>query len=440
MSKKVGIFGLGKSGAASATYFRNLGYETYVWDDSAESVKNLNIVNVLDIHYEKWPWDRLESLILAPGIPLIHNPHKIVEIAKKNNVEIICDIEVLIRYAAPSAKFIGITGTNGKSTTTALIYHVLKECGVDAQIGGNFGFAALSLDISKPSVFVLETSSYQIDLINKARFDVAILLNITPDHIDRYGSFERYAQSKKEIFKNLTEDDVAIICVDQDITKRIAKAIETESPTNLVTYLTSGHILKNHEFPYLPGEHNRQNILAAYFACKAVGVDENKIIAAIKTFKGLEHRMQNILETPKVKFINDSKATNAEATEPALKTFDKILWLAGGVPKEGGIEKLQKYFPKIAHAFFFGQAGSQFAEQYKNAGFNNFTLTKTIKEAFDLATKIAMDKNETSNLQEIILLSPACASFDEFKNYEERGKWFAEQAMEFTKNGNLAKS
>ena len=439
MNKKVGIFGLGKSGIASATYFRNKGYETFVWDDSIEAIKSLDIANIIAVDYQKWPWEELESVVLAPGIPLIHpKPHRVVELAHEHGVEVICDIEVLMRDASKRAKFIGITGTNGKSTTTALIYHVLKECGVDAQIGGNFGVAALSLNAGKDSVFVLEVSSYQIDLLKKAKFDVAVLLNITPDHIDRYGSFERYTQSKKEIFKNQDEDDVAIICVDQDVTKRIAKELDAESGVNLVTYVTNGHVLKGHNFVYLPGEHNRQNIIATYFACKSIGVDEDKIIAAIKTFKGLDHRMQRVFESAEIKFINDSKATNAEATEPALKTFESVYWLAGGVPKEGGIKKLEKYFPKIKHAYFYGQAADEFTGQYKAAGHNNFTTLKTIKDAFDAAAEAALKDAQKSGQQAILLLSPACASFDEFKNYEERGKRFCEFARDFAAKNNLS--
>ncbi len=436
MTKKVGIFGLGKSGHASAFYFRNKGYDVYFWDDSPQTVNSFDVVNTTALDIEKWPWKELEAVILAPGVPLIFpKPHRVVELANQNNVEVICDIEVLFRNSAKGAKFIGITGTNGKSTTTALIHHALKELGMDAQLGGNIGIAALELDANRPSVFVLETSSYQIDLLKKAKFDITVLLNITPDHIDRYGSFERYEQSKREIFKNLNEDDVAIICIDQDITKKIADDLEKNSPVNLVTYVSTGHLLKAHSFPYLPGEHNRQNIIAAFFACKSLGLDDDKIIAAIKTFKGLDHRIKLVFGNSEIKFINDSKATNAEATEPALKTFDNIFWLAGGVPKEGGIKKLEKYFGKIAHAFFYGQAGAEFVDTYKTAGYKNHTQTKTFKEAFAAAASLALEQGK--NKQSIVLLSPACASFDEFKNYEHRGDVFKELTNEFVKNNNL---
>ncbi len=434
-SKKVGIFGLGKSGAASATYFRNLGYDVYIWDDSKASVDALNVQNVIPSPIESWPWERLESLILAPGVPLTHpQPHKVVELARQHKVEIICDIEILFRYASAGSKFVAITGTNGKSTTTALIYHILKENNISAQMGGNIGVPALSLNIKKPDIFVLETSSYQLDLLKNTKFTVALLLNITPDHIDRYGSFENYTDSKKQIFNNQDEDDVAIICVDQDITKNMAKEIEKESDANLVTYITKGHILNNQQFPLLPGEHNRQNIVGAYFVCKSLGLNDSQIIAAAKTFKGLEHRIENIFSNKQISFINDSKATNADATEPALKTFENIYWLAGGKPKDGGIKSLENYFPKIKHAFFYATAADEFSSEYETAGYKNYTKVKTMKEAFEKAAEmVSADKSEKA----VVLLSPACASFDEFKNYEERGKIFGGYVHAFVKEKGL---
>jgi UDP-N-acetylmuramoylalanine--D-glutamate ligase len=432
MKKSVGIFGLGKSGRASAIFYRNLGYDVFVWDDNSENISAFDVINVEIKNYKDWDWKALESLILAPGIPLLFpNPHEIVSIAFNNNVEIICDIETLIRNANKKAKFIGITGTNGKSTTTALIYHILRECGLNAQVGGNIGIPALELDYSQDSIFVIETSSYQIDLLKNTKFDIAILLNITPDHLDRYGSFERYAQSKKEIFNRQTEDDVAIICVDREVTQKIANEIKQQSSANLVTYVTESHILKDEVFEYLSGIHNRQNIIAAYFAAKSCGLDDDKIISAIKSFKGLDHRIKLVCQNNYVKFINDSKATNAEATEPALKTFDNIFWLAGGVPKEGGIEKLKPYFPKISHVVFYGQAKDEFEKTYRDSGFKNFNSVKTFAEAFQILATIAQENSKLSGKQSLVLLSPACASFDEFKNFEHRGKIFSDLSLKF---------
>ncbi len=438
MSKKIGIFGLGKSGIASATYFRNKGYDVYVWDDSEESRNGFDVINTVKIETEKWPWNELSALVLAPGIPLLYPaPHGVVATANKHNVEVICDIEILMRDAGKKAKFIGITGTNGKSTTTALLYHVLKECGVSAQMGGNIGIAALSLNAGKDDVFVLEVSSYQIDLLKKAKFNVAVLLNITPDHLDRYGPFENYVNSKKAIFNNQNEEDVAIVCVDQIVTNKISKDLEKGSHANLITYVTDGSILKNHEFSNLPGEHNKQNIIAAYLAAKCFVKDESKILAAIRSFHGLPHRIENVFENAKIKFINDSKATNAEATEPAMKTFDNIYWMAGGVPKEGGITLLEKYKDKIKYAYFYGQAGPDFAETYKSWGMVNYNLVKTFDEAFAGIAAKAMENSRTSYKQCIVMLSPCCASFDEFNNYEHRGAHFKELALKFAKDNGL---
>ncbi len=438
MTLKVGIFGLGKSGVASAIYFRNRGFDVYVWDDSEKSVEAYDVINTIVVPPEKWPWGELESLVLAPGIPLTHPaPHPVVEIAKRYKVEVICDIEVLMRDAYKGAKFIGITGTNGKSTTTALINHVLKECGVDVQMGGNIGIAALSLNPNRESVFVLEVSSYQIDLLDKAAFDVAVLLNISPDHIDRYGNMENYVESKKRIFRNQNEDGMAIICVDQPVTANIAKQLATEDDASMITYITGGHILRGEEFNNLPGEHNRQNIIAAYLAAKCFVQDEQKILAAIRSFGGLAHRMEKVFESAEVVFINDSKATNAEAAAPALKTYNNIYWLAGGVPKDGGINILEEYKDKVAHAFFFGQAAPMFEKSYKGWKLKNYTKRDTMADAFTAAANMALEDAKESGKRSVVMLSPACASFDEFRNYEHRGDTFRRMATEYAEDKGL---
>jgi len=434
MTKKIGIFGLGKSGTASAAYFRNKGFDVYVWDDSIESIKQLGVVNSIALDIEKWPWKQLSSVVLAPGVPLIRpQPHRVVELAEQHGVEVTCDIEMLFREAEQDAKFIGITGTNGKSTTTALVNHILQDCGVDCQMGGNIGIPALSLDISRASVFVLEVSSYQIDLLKNTGFTVATLLNITPDHIDRYGSMPAYTASKRAIFNNQTEDGLAVICVDQEVTKAVAEDVAKNEKVNLMTYITNGAILKGLEFENLPGEHNRQNIIAAFLICNCFVKDDAKIIAAIRSFKGLAHRMEKAACNENMQFINDSKATNAEATEPALRTFNDIYWMAGGVPKEGGIKLLEKYKDRIAHGFFYGTAGEEFARTYKGWGKDSCSVFEKFDEAFSAMAKMAEENGKTSKKQNIALLSPACASFDEFDNYEHRGKHFKQLAKEYLK-------
>lgn len=430
----VAILGLGKSGVAAAKFYKNKNYKVYLHDDNPKGLEAFQGSDYIIAKPEDWNFKELESVIFSPGIPhLLPKPHIAAELARKNNVEIICDIEVLQRFKHQSSKIIAITGTNGKSTTTALTYHILNECGVDAEIGGNYGIAALELNVEAPNkVFVIEVSSFQLDLCNKAKFDISILLNITPDHLERYNTMENYALSKRRVFEGQKKGDTAIICVEQESTKEIANWCKGNLESEVVEYTTNDSILKNENFPYLPGAHNRQNIMAAYFAAKKIGLSDEKIIAAIKTFKGLKHRAQNVFENDKIKFINDSKATNADATEPALKTFDNIFWMAGGVPKSGGIESLEKYYPKIAGAFFYGEARNDFANTYKNSGYKNFKILEKFKQAFDEAVAAGIEFNKQTGKQAVILLSPACASFDEFKNFEHRGEVFEAMAKETT--------
>ncbi len=245
--------------------------------------------------------------------------------------------------------------------------------------------------------------------------------------MERYITIDKYIDSKIRVFKYQTPHDIGIICTDTEVMQKITSECKNKFQSKFITYKTSEHLSGNN-FLNLPGSHNLQNITAAYLTCKQVGLNDEQIISSIKTFKGLEHRLENVLELPEVKFINDSKATNADATEPALKTFTNIYWLAGGVPKEGGIEPLSLYFSKIKHAFFYGQARHEFAKTYSEAGFNNFTVLDTFKQAFETSAHSAFSNGKSTSTQNVVLLSPACASFDEFKNYEQRGKIFGDMA------------
>ncbi|MDX1949722.1 MAG: UDP-N-acetylmuramoyl-L-alanine--D-glutamate ligase [Rickettsiales bacterium] len=420
--KKIAIVGLGKSGLASAEYFQKKNIPILLYDDNKNTKTPDYLPNITD--YKNWNFDEISEILFSPGIPVeLPKPHPIAEIAKQKNIPIISDIEVLARDKNPTSKIIAITGTNGKSTTTALVHHILKENNIDCQIGGNFGIPALSLDVErKNSWFVLEVSSFQLDITPKAKFEVAIFLNLTPDHMERYQTLERYAKSKMRIFLGQERTDLGIICTDTEIMKNLAEEI---SKHNNIFKFKTGDFFKNEFFPNLMGLHNLQNISAAYLATKQAGLTDNQIISAIKTFSGLDHRMQKVAEHSRVIFINDSKATNADATEPALKTYENIFWLAGGVPKEGGIESLKEYFSKINTAYFYGQAKDEFAKTFKNAGFGNFKILAGFKDAFNEAKKDAIENGKINNKPKpVLLLSPACASFDEFKNYEERGNLF----------------
>lgn len=406
-SKTVGVFGLGKAGAAAVDSLVASGAIVVAWDDKSRCAQSLPI--------EEWPWEKLAYLVLSPGIPFTHpEPHAVVKLAQQHNVPIVCDIELLFLatcHSSLTTRFIGITGTNGKSTTTALIGHILKHAGVPCQVGGNIGISALALSsLPEGGVYVIETSSYQLDLLDKTRFDVALLLNITPDHLDRHGDMEGYITAKKRIFRNNTAH--AIVGIDEPHTRAIASSMKC-------TPISQNDILPLGDLPFLPGAHNRQNIAAAFAACKALGLPEKLIIAGIESFTGLAHRMERVAEKNSVVFINDSKATNAEAAEKALLSFNApIFWIAGGKAKEGGIEALKPLFSKITHAYLIGDAAEAFA---KTLAANNVTFTqcgsldKAVAEAYQAA-----QKTESAT----VLLSPACASFDQFKDFEQRGEAF----------------
>lgn len=401
--KTYGVFGLGKSGKATVDYLLARADRVFAWDDNEASRAGIECT---DPH--KWDWTNIEALVLSPGIPLTHpKPHYIVKLAKNQGQKIICDIE-LLWLDNQKATFIGITGTNGKSTTTALVGHILKENGFDVAIGGNLGTPALTL--GKHHYYVLEMSSYQLDLIDKARFNIAIWINISPDHIDRHGDMEGYILAKKNIFKNGNE--TAIIGSDDQYSRRVFGEFKSAIP------ITKDKPLG--EFPRLPGEHNQQNINAAYEACRAVGLNDEKILASVKTFPGLEHRIEQVAVINNVKYINDSKATNADSTSNALAAFNDIYWILGGVPKAGGIAGLGKFFPRIKQAYLIGQASDEFAATlegkvpYKKCG--------DLKNAVNEAAKDAKSG--------VVLLSPACASFDQFRNFEERGAYFKNLVLE----------
>jgi UDP-N-acetylmuramoylalanine--D-glutamate ligase len=409
MTKKYAVFGLGKSGLASLAYLGDK--VAYCWDDNSHHPSHLTL------HPNQWDWKKIEALILAPGIPLTHpQPHYIVEAAHVHKTPIICDVEILWQDNR-QAKFIGITGTNGKSTTTALLAHVLAENAFDVAVGGNLGQAALTL--GKHKYYVIEMSSYQLDLIDKTRFDIAIWLNTTPDHLDRHGDMAGYIAAKSRIFRN--GNDVAIIGVDDENGRKMAAANAHAIPISREDNLGV--------FTNLPGKHNMQNISAVTAACKALNIAEDKIFASIRSFPGLAHRLEFVAEKNGVKFINDSKATNAESTACALQAFDEIHWLAGGVPKDGGINSLTEFFPKIRKVYLFGQAAEEFAQTLQGkVDFEIYPNLQAVTNAAYLST--------IHNPESTILLSPACASFDQFNNFEHRGDEFKKFVQELLASNN----
>lgn len=443
--KKVAVVGLGKSGSSAIEALKASGAIIYAWDDGEAGravVKDAIVSPHVMQEPETFPWQEMECLVLAAGIPLTHpKPHSVVAMAKNADCPIICDAELLYR-ARPNCAFIGITGTNGKSTTTTLIHHVLHHAGKEVEVGGNLGFAALSLKpLSDDGTYVVEMSSYMLDLLDEMHFKTSVWLNITPDHLDRHGDIEGYVRAKLHIFDRQGEGDTVAIGVDDDYSKRVYTGlcaqgrVEHVVPISCKAEVPDGVAVIDGEIidrsgaqekrytlgalPYLPGAHNAQNIAAAYVACRSMGVKPDIIVEAVKKFKGLRHRIQLVREKDGVRFVNDSKATNADATEKALLAYDDIYWIAGGVAKEGGITMLAPYFSKIKKAYLIGECAQEFAKTLE--GEVEYQQCEALEKALRAAADDALKAGKG-----VVLLSPACASFDQWKSFEARGDAFCD--------------
>jgi len=440
--KSVALFGLGGSGLATALALAAGGADVTAWDDNPASVENASAAGVKTGDLRALDWSALDALVLSPGVPLTHpKPHWSADLARAAGVEIVGDVELFVRERrahAPDCPFVAITGTNGKSTTTALIAHILKASGRDTQLGGNIGTAVLTLDPPKAGRFyVVECSSYQIDLAPTLNPSAGILLNLTPDHLDRHGSMQHYADVKERL---VAASDTAIVGVDDTFCTRIADRVERTGTK--VVRISKRNVLADGIFAdgarlllaqggttreiadlsaiqTLRGSHNAQNAAAAVAACLAVGVSEDEIRAGLASFPGLKHRMQPVGRRGATLFVNDSKATNADAAAPALSSFERIYWIAGGLPKEGGIASLGGFFPKIAKAYLIGEAAPAFAATLGEAV--PFEIAGTLERA---VADAAADAEKDGSGGIAVLLSPACASFDQYKNFEVRGDAF----------------
>lgn len=442
--KRVAMFGLARSGISCALALQAGGATVFAWDDSepAQDKARTEGVNVTNLHTVDFK--TLHSLVLSPGVPLTHpTPHWTVLKAKAVGVEIIGDTEVFAREVQDTgSKIIAITGTNGKSTTTALIGHVLKHAGLDVDVGGNIGQAVFNLrPPARGRHYVLELSSFQIDLMPGLAPDVGILTNLTPDHLDRHGDMAHYASVKARMFAKQRDGQTALVGVDDDWGVGIARAITTGADVRRVSVLndvSSGISAVNgvlrdkrvgvaqveidlNGFAALRGRHNWQNACMAYGAASALGIGVETIAAAMESFPGLAHRMQQVGAAGRTIFVNDSKATNADAAEKALVSFNEIYWIAGGLAKDGGIEALLPFLTNVKKAYLIGVAAVQLAEQLQ--GRVPFVIAETMARAVMLA---AQDASTSAAKQSVVLLSPACASFDQFKNFEVRGDAFVE--------------
>lgn len=442
--QRVALFGLGGSGLATARALAAGGADVTAWDDSLSALDKARAARISVADLRGLDWRSLAAFVLSPGVPLTHpEPHWTVAYANAANVPIMGDVDLFFQeraLVAPAAPVVAITGTNGKSTTTALTAHLSAAAGRPTDVGGNIGTPVLELGpIAAHRTTVIECSSYQIDLAPHAAPTVAIHLNLTPDHLDRHGTFEHYGAVKAKLLAGVPAGGTVVCGIDDapsaamaDAAERRGARVERISVAHAVTrgYVARGTTLIRVRdgaeelvadlagIGSLRGAHNAQNALAAVAAVSALGVSDAEIRAGLATFPGLDHRMQGIARLGRVLFVNDSKATNADAVEKALSSYEAIHWIAGGKAKAGGIEPLRPYFPRIAKAYLIGEAAGPFAETLRGVPHVICgTLDRAVAEA-------AADARASHADEPVVLLSPACASFDQFPNFEVRGRAF----------------
>ncbi len=443
------MFGLARTGLAAARALIAGGAKVALWDERPEGRAAAEAEGLPLVDLATADWSDFAALMLSPGVPLTHpTPHWTVDRARAEGVEILGDIELFARAvnAAPEhkrPKVVAITGTNGKSTTTALIGHICASAGRDTRIGGNIGYGVLGLDdMHGGAVYVLELSSYQLDLTSSLKPDVAVMLNISPDHLDRHGGMEGYVSAKRRILLNQGKGDTAVIGVDDPWGQRICTEITAANRRTIVpisaskamgrgVYALQGllydatgeratEVADLLRARSLPGRHNWQNAAAAYAAVRGLGISPEEAAEGLMSFPGLAHRMETVGQVGRVRFVNDSKATNTDAARQAMSSYPKFFWIAGGQPKTGGIESLADLFPRIEKAYLIGEATEEFAATLKGKA--------QVVECGDLATATARAHADAAakGQDAIVLLSPACASFDQFADFEARGEAFRE--------------
>lgn len=442
----VAVFGLGLSGLSVVRALVKAGFDVTAYDDNknnckkaeelGSSIHDLTSKDLSDFHF----------LIVSPGVPYQFEPHPVVLNAQKYNVEIIGDIELLSRINH-SKKIIGITGTNGKSTTTALMAHVLKQAGIRAAMAGNIGVPICDLNMDEIDILVLEMSSYQLDLCPTFRPDISVLLNITPDHIDRHGSLLNYIEAKEVI---LDGTGIGIVGVDTDYTQEsfnrsFFKGQRKMIPISVKAEVTEGFFVKKdtlfvnkkgenrelfplNQFNTLKGQHNYQNMACVFAVAGQFNLSQETIEKAFENFNGLAHRQYQVTQKDNVTFINDSKATNAEAAAKALSSYNNIYWIIGGQAKEGGLSGLEIFKDKIIKTYPIGEARNEFSVWLKKYNFD-FKKCKNLDKAIERAYK---DAKKNKDINSVILLSPACASWDQFTSFEKRGDAFTAKALELT--------
>ncbi|MBA3941268.1 MAG: UDP-N-acetylmuramoyl-L-alanine--D-glutamate ligase [Sphingopyxis sp.] len=416
--RRYAVLGLARSGLATVEALVASGAGVTAWDDREEArdeamALGADIGNPLEIDLVGFA-----GVVVSPGVPL--NRHPIAAHAREAHVPVIGDIELFAeaRDELPPHKVVGITGTNGKSTVTALVTHMLESAGIPALMGGNIGLPILSRDpLAEGGVYVLELSSYQIDLSHSLACDVAVLTNLSPDHLDRYDGFAGYAASKERLFGLQHRDQVAIVAVDDDPSKMIASRINHRLHRVSAKDVDAADQAR---WPALQGPHNAQNAVCAIAVCRVLGLDDEQIERGLATYQSLPHRMELVGEVGGVRWFNDSKATNAASAAPALAAFppapdQRLHWIAGGQAKGDGLSACRPWFGHVKCAYLIGEAMAPFAGEIGEA--------IPVDRAGDLATAVA-HAAAAAQPGDIVLLSPACASFDQFKDYEQRGDVF----------------
>ena len=452
--KRVAVFGLARTGLSAARALIAGGALVSLWDEKGAARAEAAAEGLPLEDLSLADWTQFDALLLSPGVPLTHPaPHWTVQAARAANVEILGDVELFARTVntAPEwrrPRVVAITGTNGKSTTTALLGHICAAAGKDTRIGGNIGVGVLGLeDMHGGAVYVLELSSYQLDLTSSLKPDAAVLLNISPDHLERHGGMDGYVESKRRVFMNQVKGDTAVIGVDDPWCQRICTDLvvanrRTIRPISAAKSMGRGvYVLQGVLYDAtgdrvsevadltrakaLPGRHNWQNAAAAYAAALALGIRGEVIAEALMSFPGLAHRMEDVGRIGRVRFVNDSKATNADAARQAMTAIPRFYWIAGGVPKAGGIAPLEDLFPRIERAYLIGEAAADFAGTLE--GRAPYTVCGGLAQAAAAAYRDAA----ASGTDAVVLLSPACASFDQFPDFEVRGDAFRAAVQAF---------
>jgi len=432
--KRFAVVGLGRNGLPAARTLVQMGAQVSVWDDNEPARAAATGLDVREPDLAA-----IDALILSPGIPHhLPKPHPIAAAAIAAGVPIWSDAELLfqaVRASGSTARFTGITGTNGKSTTTALLAHILDVAGFPAAAGGNLGTTSLALPpLPGNGVYVLEMSSYMLERLATLRFNAAVMLNLSPDHLDRHGGMAGYGAAKRHVFDRQQHGDLAVIGIDDADSRAMAETLRA-TPARLVTISEAGaadvaphgtNLMLGTEAiadlataRALPGAHNAQNAAAAAAMALHLGASREAIAEGIRTYPGLPHRQELVAQKGRVRFVNDSKATNADSTARALVCYPSILWIAGGMAKEGGIEPLAHYFPRIAEALLIGRDAPILAATLAAHG-----VPHRILHTLEAATAEAWRLARATSGEITILLSPACASWDQFTGFDQRGDRF----------------